>query len=173
MRHVKYSLFVFMVIVLFAAGIIGFRNFESFSGADAFHTTVAALTFSGSSSGFSEQGKLLHSVLALASVAVIVWAFVNFHFRGDDDTHHVAEYFKVIPKDENLILKEIKIAKKSHLAGMKKMDVLQKIGVVVMAIKQGSVFQLNIPFQKKLTANSKILVLGSPSQLKEVEREAK
>ena len=173
MKHVKYSLFVFMIIVLFAAGIIGFSNFESLNTADAFHTTVSALTFSGNSSGFSEQGKLLNSALTLASVAVIVWAFVNFHFRGDDVSHHVTEYFKFIPKDEGLMLKEIKIAKKSHLVGLKKIDILQKTGTVVMAVKKGNAFQLNVPFDLKLAANSKVLVLGTASQFKEVEREAK
>jgi len=173
MRHVKYSLFVFMIIVLFAAGIIGFKNFENLSCVNAFHTTVSTLTFSGDSSGFSDQGKLLNSALALASVAVIVWAFINFHFRGDDASHHATEYFKFIPKDEGLMLKEIKIAKKSHLAGLKKIEVLQKTGTVIMAVKKGNAFQLNVPFDTKLAANSKVLVLGSASQFKEVEREAK
>jgi len=173
MRHVKYSLFVFMILVLFIAGMIGFNNLENLSGADSFHTTVAALTFSSHSSGFSEQGKLLNSALAIASVAVIVWAFVNFHFKGDDVSHHAQEYFKFIPKDEGLVLKEIKLAKKSHLAGMKKIEVLQKTGTVIMGIKNKNVFQLNVPFNKKLSANSKLLVMGTPSQIKEVEREAK
>ena len=173
MRHVKYSLFIFMIIVLFAAGILGFRNSEYESTVDAFHTTVAALTFSSDNSGFSDRGKLLNSALALASVAVIIWAFVNFHFRGDDVQNHTAEYFKFIPKGEGLVLKEIKISRKSHLAGMKKIELLQKTGTVVMGIKKGNAFQLNIPFNKRLAANSRILVLGAPSQLKEVEREAK
>ncbi|MBS3133147.1 hypothetical protein J4470_03395 [Candidatus Woesearchaeota archaeon] len=173
MRHVKYSLFVFMIIALFASGIIGFSNFESMTTKDAFHSTVAALTFSSNSSGFSEQGKLLNSALALASVAVIVWAFANFHFRGDDVSHHATEYFKFLPKDEGLVLKEIKIAAKSRLSGMKKLEVLQKTGTVVMAVKKGNAFQLNVPFDAKLAANSKVLVMGTLPQIKEVEKEAK
>ncbi len=153
--------------------MMGFNSFENMSGPDAFYTTVSALTFSGDNSGFSEQGKLLNSLLAIASVAVIVWAFANFHYKSDDVDNHAQEYFKFIPKGEGLVLKEIKLAKKSHLAGMKKIEVLKKTGTVVMAIKSKNVFQLNIPFNKKLTAGSKALFMGTPSQLKEVEREAK
>ena len=162
-----------MIIALFASGIIGFSNFESMTTKNAFHSTVAALTFSSNSSGFSEQGKLLNSALALASVAVIVWAFANFHFRGDDVSHHATEYFKFLPKDEGLVLKEIKIAAKSRLSGMKKLEVLQKTGTVVMAVKKGNAFQLNVPFDAKLAANSKVLVMGTLPQIKEVEKEAK
>jgi len=173
MRHLRYSLFVFMLIVLFFAGQVGFQTIENIKGTDAFHLTVSALTFSSNSEGFSDRGKLLNSALSIASAAVIVWAFVNFHFRGDDAQHHAEQYFKFIPKDEGLVLKEIKIAKNSHLAGVKKIHVLQKTGTVVMAIKKGNSFRLNIPFTQSLTANSKVLVLGSATQLKEVEREAK
>ncbi len=75
----RYSLFIFMILILFAAGTVGFRSLESMSTPDAFHSTVSALTFSSSPQGLSPEGKLLNSALILASVAVIVWAFVNFH----------------------------------------------------------------------------------------------
>lgn len=161
-----------MILALFAAGIIGFGNFESLKFTDAFHTTVAALTFSSSSLGFSEQGKLLNSALTIASVAVIVWAFVNFQSAGHD-VQHAEDFFKFMPQEEGLALKEVKVAKKSHLAGLRKIEVLQRTGTVVMGIKKGGVFELNVPMNRKLAAGTKALFLGAPSQLKEVEKEAK
>jgi len=172
MRQVKYSLFVFMLLALVIAGIIGYGNTENLKSVESFHTTIGSLTFSGDSSGFSEQGKLLSTALTLASVAVIVWAFVNFHHTGTA-SDQATDFFKFIPQDEGLVLKEIKIAKKSHLAGLTKIKILQKTGTVVFAVKKGNSYGLNIAFNKKLTAGSKALFLGTSSQLKEVEREAK
>ncbi|MBI2663780.1 hypothetical protein HYX10_00370 [Candidatus Woesearchaeota archaeon] len=173
MRHVRHSLFAFMVLVLLIAGVIGFNSSENITGMDAFHATVAALTFSSDSTGYTDQGRLLNSALALASAAVIVWAFVNFHVRSADADSQASEYFKFIPKGEGLIMKEILIAKKSHMAGKKKLEVLQKTGTVVMGVKKADSFQLNVPFTQAVTANSRILAMGTASQIKELEREAK
>ena len=170
MATVRYSLFAFMIIVLFGAGILGFRNFESIATADAFHATVSALTFSSDSSGYSQQGKLLNSALALASVAVIVWAFVNFHRHSGQPEQSAADYFKLMPQDEGLVLQEVSAARKSAFAGKTKLAVLQQTGVLVMGVKSGKAFQLNIPFERRIGANSKMLVLGTESQIRNAEK---
>ncbi len=164
---------VFMLIVLFAGGIIGFSSLESASTVDAFHLTVSAITFSSDSSGFSAQGKLLNSALALASVAVLAWAFINFHHQSSKESTKAEEYFKLMPQDEGLVLKDVKIEAKSHLAGLRKVQLLQKTGTVVLGVKKGNVFELGIPMNRVLAAGSTILILGSESQLREVEKEAK
>lgn len=164
---------VFMLIALFAAGIMGFSSIENVPKADAFHLTVSALTFSSSNSGFSAQGKLLNSALALASVAVIAWALINFHHNNQADSSKAEEYFKLMPQDEGLVLKEIKIEAKSHLAGLKKVQILQKTGTVVLGVKKGSIFELDVPMSREIAAGSTVLFLGAESQLSEVEKEAK
>ncbi len=164
---------VFMLIVLFAGGMIGFRSLESVPAADAFHLTVSALTFSSDSSGFSAQGKLLNSALALASVAVIAWALINFHHQNSAESTKAEEYFKLMPQDEGLVLKEIRIEAKSHLAGLRKVQILQKTGTVVLGIKKGGIFELDVPMNREIAAGSTMLALGAESQLKEVEKEAK
>lgn len=164
---------VFMLIVLFVGGIIGFGSLEGASKADAFHLTVSALTFSSNSSGFSVQGKLFNSALAIASVAVIAWALINFHRNNQADSSKAEEYFKLMPQDEGLALKEIKIEAKSHLAGLRKVQILQKTGTVVLGVKKGSVFELGVPMERVMAAGSTLLILGSELQLKEVEKEAK
>ena len=171
MRRVRFSLFVFMLLALTFAGVIGFSNLENMGVADSFHATVANLTFSGNPEGFSNQGKLLATALTLASVTVIVWAFVNFH--STDVSQQPGDYFKFIPQDEGLLMKEIKIAGKSHLAGLKKIDILQKTGTVVFGLKTANTFRLSVPFEKRIPGNSRILVLGNSLQLKEVEKEAR
>ena len=173
MRHPILSMLVFMLIALFAGGIIGFRNIESVSDVDAFHLTVSALTFSSSSSGFSAQGKMLNSALALASAAVIAWAFINFHHHNQADSSKAEEYFKLMPQDEGLALKEIKIEARSHLAVLRKVQILQKTGTVVLGVKKGSLFELGVPMETVMATGSSMLILGSESQLKEVEKEAK
>src|SRR3989338_8480112 len=173
MATVRYSLFAFMIIVLFGAGILGFRNFESIATADAFHATVSSLTFSSDSSGFSAQGKLLNSALALASVAVIAWSLINFHHHSSTESTKAEEYFKLMPQDERLVLRELKIEAKSHLAGLRKVQILQKTGTVVLGVKKGNVFELGVPMNRELAVGSTMLVLGSESQLREVEKEAK
>ncbi len=164
---------VFMLIALFSGGIIGFKSLESASTTDAFHFTVSALTFSSNSAGFSAQGKLLNSALALASVAVIAWTFINFHHQSQAESGKAEEYFKLMPQDEGLVLKEIKVEAKSHLAGLKKVQILQKTGTVVLGLKKGGSFELGVPMTREIAAGSSMLVLGSESQLKEVEKEAK
>ncbi len=164
---------VFMLIVLFAGGIIGFNSLENLSKADAFHMTVSALTFSSNSSGFSAQGKLLNSALALASVAVIAWALINFNHHASTELTTAEGYFKLIPQDEGLVLKEIKVEAKSHLSGLRKVQILQKTGTVVLGVKKGAVFGLDVPMNREVAAGSTILIMGSELQLKEVEKEAK
>lgn len=164
---------VFMLIALFAGGIIGFSSLEGASKEDAFHLTVSALTFSSDSSGFSAQGKLLNSALALASVAVIAWALINFHHHASAESTKAEEYFKLMPQDEGLVLKEIKVEAKSHIAGLRKVQILQKTGTVVLGVKKGNVFELGVPMNRALAVGSTMLILGSESQLKEVEKEAK
>ena len=171
MKRVRFSLFIFMLLVLVSGGVTGFSNFEDKGFADAFHATVASLTFSVNPEGFSSQGKLLATSLTLASVGVLLWAFANFH--SSDLSQNPGDYFKLIPQEDGLYIKEIKIAAKSHLAGLKKIDILQKTGTVVFGIKNSGGFRLSVPFEKKITGNSRILVLGNVSQLKEVEKEAK
>ena len=160
-----------MLLTLTLAGVMGFSNIENMGVVDAFHATVSSLTFSGNVEGFSDHGRLLSTALTLASAGVIVWAFVNFH--SSDISQNPGDYFKFIPQEEGLLMKEIKIAGKSHLAGLKKIDILQKTGTVVFGIKSSNTFRLSIPFEKKIPGNSRILVLGSSSQLKEVEKEAR
>lgn len=173
MRHPILSMLVFMLIALFAGGIIGFSSLENLSTVDAFHTTVSALTFSSDSSGFSAQGKLLNSALALASVAVIAWVLINFYHQNQTESTKAEEYFKLMPQDEGLVLKEIKIEAKSHLAGLRKVQVLQKTGTVVLGVKKGGIFEIGVPMERVMAAGSSILILGSELQLKEVEKEAK
>ncbi len=164
---------VFMLIALFAGGIIGFSSLENLPTVDAFHLTVSALTFSSDSSGFSAQGKLLNSALALASAAVIAWTLVNFHHNNQADSSKAEEYFKLMPQDEGLVVKEIRVEAKSHLAGLRKVQILQKTGTVVLGIKKGSVFELDVPMSRQITEGSTLLILGAESQLREVEKEAK
>src|SRR3972149_1084152 len=107
MKHPVLSMLVFMAIALLAGGIIGYQSTESLSLIDAFHTTISTLTFSENSASFSAQGKLLHSALSIATVAVIIWAFINFHSQNNINTEKTEEYFKLIPQDERLMLREI------------------------------------------------------------------
>jgi hypothetical protein len=165
------SLFIFMIVVLLAAGITGFRAFESMPMADSVYSTVSAVTFSSSTAGFSAEGKLLNTALALASVAVIIWAFVNFHQHTRGNETSPTEYFRLMPQDEGLVLREIKASK--GIAGKTKLAMLQQTGVLVMAVKKGKSFQLNVPFERKITSGSAILVLGTELQISEVEKAKK
>ena len=171
MRRVRFSIFVFMLLVFLFGGIVGFSNFENMGRIEAFHTTIATLTFSGDSSGFSNQGKLFSSILRIASVGVIVWSFVNFHLS--DISGDPGRYFRFIPQDEGLVMREMKINAKSRLAGLKKIEILQKTGTVIFGLKSTNSFRLSVPFEKKIAANSRVLVMGTNLQLKDFEKKAK
>ncbi len=172
MHHYKYSLFIVVIIVLLMVGSVGFSLSESISPTDGFHNAIQAITFSSNTHEYSSEGRLLNSALALASVVLIIWGFVNFHYnRSDQRTDTAQDYFKLAPSDEGLVLKEITLAKGSKFANKTKMDILRERGVVVFGVKQKSNYTLNVPLDKKLTGGTIIIALGTPTQLGSFQRE--
>lgn len=166
--HGRYLLLVFMIIAIVVAGVFGFSRFEGFSVADSFHVTIAALTFSGGSSSFSSQGRLLDTSLAVASVAVIVWAFVNFHRHSSPIPQDVDDYFRFMPPDEGLVLKVVKASSGNGLAGRTKLAILKGTGSVVFGVAKNGFFELDVPMTKRIPKNSGVLLLGNVVQLKKL-----
>ena len=174
MQASRIFLITFVVLVLFFGGMTGFRNSENITTAESFHAAVAALTFSSDGSGYSEQGKMLNSILSLASIIMILWLLVNL--RGSDAPEFkgsAEDYFRLLPQDEDLILKEVRISAKSETSGKSKFQILERSGSMVMAVKKTRAFQLNVPFEKKLPAGTTVLAFGTESQLREFEKLAR
>ena len=170
MGHVNFSLFIFVILALTISGTIGYSTIEKMSAIDAFHTTIASVTFSNDASSFSSQGKLLNTALALASTGLILWAFVNFHTPANMPEK---KEFSIIPPGEGIVLREILIGKKSRFAGKKKIDFLQETGTMILAIKQKQNYAPNVQFDKKLMPGMKALVMGTEKQVLSAEKAAK
>ena len=166
--HGRYLLLVFMIVSLVVAGVLGFSRFEGFSVADSFHSTISALTFSGDSSSFSAQGRLFGTALAISSVAVIVWAFVNFHRHASAVPHGVDDYFRFMPPDEGLVIKAVKASSGNGLAGRTKLAILKGTGAVVFGVAKNGVFELDVPMTRRVPKNSGVLLLGNAVQLKKL-----
>ena len=175
MQVSRIFLIIFVILILFFGGITGFRNSEDLTTADSFHAAVAALTFSSDGSGYSERGKMLNSILSLASIIVMIWLFVNL--RGGSDAPefkgNVEDRFRLLPQDEDLILKEVRMSAKSEMSGKSKFQILEMSGSMVMAVKKGGAFQLNVPFEKKFPTGTTVLAFGTESQLREFEKLAR
>ena len=174
MQISKNVMLVFMIAVLFFGGMAGFSNYEGFGAADSFHAVVGALTFSGSSD-YSDRGRMLNSVLSLASVAIIAWAFANMRGSSapEEPEGDMRNSFNIVPHDEGIIVKEVRILAGSSMAGKTKIHVLEKSGSLVMAIKKKREFKLSVPFDKKLSAGTSVLAFGTQSQIKDFEMRAR
>jgi hypothetical protein len=169
------SLLIFMVAVLFGAGLIGFQSFEGLGVHESFYTTVSVLTFTGAD-GLSGQGRLLASFLSLGAVAVLVWAFVNLHHKPThkvDVSEEIEDFFKFMPPNQKLAIKDVQVARKSRIAGKRKSDILRLTGSVVFAVKKGAVYDVNVPFSQRIKGGSKVLVMGNQKQIKDFEKEGK
>ena len=50
---------------------------------------------------------------------------------------------------------------------LRKIDVLNKFGVVVIGVEKGKTFDVNVPFAAKLKKGSSVVVMGAETQIKE------
>ncbi|MBN2454233.1 hypothetical protein JXB11_01675, partial [Candidatus Woesearchaeota archaeon] len=77
-------------------------------------------------------------------------------------------------ENKDLRLALAKTPKNKEFSNMRKIDILEKFGLIVMAVeKKNNRFQVQVPFNKKIGAGTKVIVLGTDLQLKIFEKSEK
>jgi membrane protein insertase Oxa1/YidC/SpoIIIJ len=192
----RFIFVLLLLLVVVSIGTFGYQKIEGFSFIDSLYMTIITITTVGfrEVGPLSAQGKLFTIALIMVGVGIVVFAIglfsdwiiqhvirIQHHITRKELTAEELleegteseELFNVFGQKE-LILAVVKPSKKSKLAGTKKIDALRRFGVVVLAVeKNNSRFDVNVPFQKRLKGGSRLLVMGTEAQIRELEKLAK
>lgn len=168
------------LVAVIVLGTAGYTLLEKMPFQDALLSTVSVMATVGAPPSLTAAGKLFTAALIVASVGVLVAAFVKFFsppLKEEEET--LTGFFSTTPQTgtglqrENLIMKELKVGSGSPLAGLQKRQVLEKYGVVVVGAKRKSGFDINVPMTAKVKSGSTVLLLGTPATILGVERRRK
>ncbi|MBI2550263.1 TrkA C-terminal domain-containing protein [Candidatus Woesearchaeota archaeon] len=161
------------LLAVLALGIAGYTFIEKQQFADALLSTAAVMTTTGIPGNLSQPGKLFTAALLLASVGIVVAAVARFFNPPIEDSEETLTGFFGASGQENLIMKEVSVNKKSSLSGLSKAQILQNYGAVVVGIKHRAGFDINVPLNTKVKSGSTVLLLGSPATLLGVGKKRK
>jgi voltage-gated potassium channel len=196
MSSSRLALVLLLLLIVVGVGTFGYQSIEGFSLIDSLYMSVITITTVGfrEVAPLSEQGKLFTIALIIGGVGIAVFAIGLFadwivqniikmqhrFLRKELTTEELLEegaeseeLFNVFGQ-RKLILAIVKLTKKSKLAGIKKIDLLKRLGVIVLAVeKKSGRFDVDISFQRKLKGGNKLLVMGTEAQISNLEKAAK
>ena len=163
---------VSLLVVLFL-GTTGFSVMERMKLPDALLSAVSVMTLADIPSGLSPMGKLFTVAIVLGTLTIIisgVYRKLNPQ-EGQDET--LTNFFGSGSGQQDIIMKELKIDKRSQLAGRQKAQILEKHGLVVVGVKHKGGFDVDVPLKMKVNNGSSILVLGTPAAVLAAEKKSK
>ena len=162
------------LVAVLVLGTFGYVLIEKMPFADAALSAVSVMTTTGAPQNLSASGKLFTAALIIASIGIIVSALLKFfgpQARNEDEM--LTGFFGTSPQDQSLIMKEVKVNSGSSLAGIRKSQIIQNYGVIVVGVKRKGGFDINAPLSMRVKAGSTVLLLGTPAMIMGVERKKK
>ena len=162
------------LVAVLVLGTTGYMAIEKMPLPAAFSSTVSVMATVGMPQNISSSGQLFTTALIIAAIGVWVAFFVKFFTPGvkeQEDT--LTGFFGPEAGNENLMMKEVKVGSGSALAGLKKSQILERYGTVVVGIKRKSGFDINLPLTARVKSGSTVLLLGSPATIMGAERKRK
>ena len=160
------------LLVVLSLGTTGFMVIERMRLPDALLSAVSAMALADIPDGLSQMGKLFTVAVVLGSITVIIAGIYRLlNQQGQDDT--LTNFFGTEQGRQDIMMKEIKIDKRSPLAGCQKAQILEKHGLVVVGVKHKGGFDVDIPLKMRVKSSSSILVLGTPAAIMAAERKGK
>ena len=166
--YLKKILASLLTVVLL--GTFGFITIEGMKLPDALLSAVSVMSLAGIPDGLSQMGKLFTTALIVGSISVIVagiYAMLNPPAQEDE---MLTNFFGNSPGQEDLMMKEVKIDKRSPLAGRQKAQILESHGLVVVGIKSKGGFDVNVPLKTRIKSGSSALLLGTPAAIIRLEK---
>lgn len=154
------------VLAVLVLGTVGYAVIGNMSLVDAVFSTVSVVATVNTPEGLSDSGKLFTAALLIVSIGVWITAVVRFLNPPVEGEDVLTGFFA--PEQEGFIMKEIRIG--SSLAGMRKAQILQQHGVIVVGVKKKSGFDIDAPATMRVKKGSSVLVMGAPAAIIGLEK---
>ena len=158
------------LLIVLLLGTFGFITIEKMKLPDALLSAVSVMSLADIPAGMSPMGKLFTTALIIGSISIIVagiYAMLNPPAQQDE---MLTNFFGTSPEQENLMMKEVKVDKRSPLAGRQKAQILESHGLVVVGIKSKGGFDVNVPLKTRIKSGSSALLLGTPAAIIRLEK---
>ena len=161
------------LLIVLLLGTIGYALVERMKLPDALLSAVSVMSLSDVPTGISPMGKLFTTALIIGSISIIVAGIYRMLNPPSQEDEMLTDFFGTSSNQENLMMKELKVDKRSPLAGHQKAQILEKHGLVVVGVKHKGGFDVNVPLRMKVKSGSSVLVLGTPAALLNAEKKRK
>ena len=161
------------LLIVLLLGTVGYALVERMKLPDALLSAVSVMSLADIPSGMSPIGKLFTTALIIGSISIIVAGIYTLINPPAQEDEMLTNFFGSSKEQENLMMKEVKVDKRSQLAGKQKVQILEKYGLVVVGIKHKGGFDVDVPLRTRIKSGSSILVLGTPAALLNAEKKSK
>jgi hypothetical protein len=149
------------LVAVLVLGVLGYVFIEDMDLGNAFFSAVLVMSTTGSPLGLSTAGKIFTATLILATLSLAIIGLSKILNPKEEEMQTLTD-FSVPGGDESMMM-EFKVGK--ALAGMKKQEILENHGAIVIGVKHRGGFDINIPLNFKLVSGSSVLMMGSPAAL--------
>jgi hypothetical protein len=166
-------LVILLIIAIIAIGTVGFMISEHYSFLDAVYVTVSVITTLGldASHSFSNGGKIFTIFMSLSGATMFIfaagfladWFFSRVTKRTPNEMPEKSQNIDLFNSNES---KDVRIAVVKVPSSMVKADILERFGVVILAIEKGNGFyDVNVPFSAQLKKGSSVVIMGTEEQI--------